>query len=107
MEDNRPSMFFITCFQKCETNDKGFLDTGEERVFGFKETFEQAEKALNENYCDMFEFLYKYAVVEEMKPAIHPDVENRWFFQWNEDKQGFFRIDEPKEFEHWCNIALG
>lgn len=100
-------MFFITCFQKIEIDKLGWLDMGASRVFGFKETFEQAECALNENTCDMFEFLYEYAVVEQMSPAIHPDVEGRWFFKWDNEKQGFFRIDEPKEFLHYCNIALG
>ena len=44
--DNRPSLFFITCFQKIDTDKLGWLDMGDSRVFGFKETFEQADSAL-------------------------------------------------------------
>lgn len=99
-------MFFITCFQKIG-KDKGFPDMGATRIFGYKETFEKAQEALNNNCCDMFEYLYHYAVVEEIGPGIHPEVENRWFFEWNEDKHGFFEISEPKVFKGFCNIALG
>lgn len=100
-------MFFITCFEKIETDKLGWLDMGAQRVFGYKETFEQTEKALNENWCDMFECLYLYAVVEEIGPGIHPDVRNRWFFKWDNEKNGFFRMDEPEEFKHYTNISIG
>ena len=100
-------MFFITCFSKVAKDELGWLDMGASRCFGFKETFEKAEEALNGNYCDMWEYLYDYAVVEEMDPGIHPDVKNRWFFKYDQEKNGFFRMDEPEEFAHCCNIALG
>ena len=91
-------MFFITCFSKVDKDDLGWLDMGTSRTFGFKETFEEAEYALN---------LYDYAIVEEMHPAIHPTVENRWFYKYDREKNGFFRMEEPKEFTHYSNIALG
>lgn len=100
-------MFFITCFSKATTDDLGWLDMGASRVFGYKETFEEAEEALNKNVCDMWEYLYDYAVVEEIGPGIHPDVANRWFFKYDREKDGFFRIEEPEAFSHYCNIALG
>lgn len=101
-------MFFITCFSRIEKDEKGWLDMGAVRTFGFEKTFEDAEESLNTNRCDMFEYLYTYAVVEEMNPGIHPDVENRWFYKWDDERRGFFRMDEePKEFAHYCNIALG
>lgn len=37
-------MFFITCFEKIETDKLGWLNMGDQRVFGYKETFEQAER---------------------------------------------------------------
>lgn len=100
-------MFFITCFSKIDKDNLGWLDMGTSRVFGFKETFEDAEYALNHNSCDMWETIYNYAIVEEMYPAIHPDVENRWFYKYDREKDGFFRIEEPEEFKNYTNIALG
>ena len=100
-------MFFITCFSECKRDEHGWLEMGASRVFGYYEDFETCEQALNENWCDMFEYLYTYAVVEHIEPGIHSICEERWFFEWDNDKKGFFRIEEPKEFEGFINIALG
>lgn len=100
-------MFFITCFSKMEKDDKGWFNGGAQRTFGFKETFEEAEYCLNNNVCDMYEFLYTYAVIEEMYPAIHPYVENETWYKWDNEKKGFFRIEKPKETNNVCNHALG
>ena len=100
-------MFFITCFSRCEKESLGWLNMGASRVFGYYETFEDAETSLNRNSCDMFEYLYTFAVVEKIGPGIHAEAEERWFFKWDEEKKGFFRIEEPEEFKHYCNIALG
>lgn len=100
-------MYFITCFSKCEKDEKGWFDGGAARVFGFVETLEEAERALNENWCDMFEYLYTYAVVEKMEPGIHPECEEEYWFEWNQEKEGFFRIEKPEATEGVCNHALG
>jgi hypothetical protein len=100
-------MFFITCFSRCEKDERGFFRGGAQRTFGFKETFEDAKYALNQNVCDMHEYLYTYAVVEEMRAGIHPDVESEVWFQWNEKEKGFFQIEKPKETYGVCNFALG
>ena len=106
-DNTQTAVFFIAGIEKKSIDSLGWLDTGDIRVFGYKETFEQAKKALNENWCDMHEHLYKYAVVEEIPSGIHPDVINRWFFEWNENKEGFFEIEEPKEFLEYCNFTIG
>ena len=100
-------MYFITCFSKCERDAKGWFDGGATRTFGFKETLEEAEEALNLNVCDMHEYLYVYAVVEKLSPYIHPEVEEEYWFAWDEEKQGFFRIEKPEVAYHVCNHALG
>lgn len=100
-------MFFITCFSKIETDKLGWIDMGAVRTFGYERTFEEAEESLNLNRCDMWEYLYDYAVVEKINYGIHPDCEERWFFKYNKEKDGFFRIEEPEEFKNYCNIAFG
>ena len=40
-------MYFITCFQKCERYELGWFDGGCQRTFGYRETLESAEEALN------------------------------------------------------------
>lgn len=101
-------MYFITCLQRLAKDDKGWLDLGATRTFGYRETFEDAKEALEQNMCDMYEFLYKYAIVEKLGPYIHPEVEERHFFEWDDERKGFFEMKEiPEEFKNICNIALG
>lgn len=99
-------MFFITCFEKKQTKD-GWPDFGDLRVFGYYESKQQAIDALHENRFDMFEFLYHYAVVEQIGAGIHPNVEWRQFFKYDTRRNGFFEIEEPEQFSHLTNMALG
>ena len=100
-------MYFITCYSKCEKDERGWFDGGAMRVFGFEETLDEAEAVLNHNVFDMHEYLYVYAVVEKMEPGIHPEVEEEYWFAWDEKRRGFFRIEKPEVTYNTCNHALG
>lgn len=100
-------MYFITCFEKITIGKLGWLDTESTRTFGFVSTFAKAEQALNDNACDMHECLYDYAVVEDINQGVLSLAEQRWVFKWDQHREGFFEIEEPKELQHYCNFALG
>ena len=106
LKSNENEMFFITAFEKLP--DKN-LDTGYTRCFGFYPEYEAAVKALHENRCDMHETCYGYAIIEKIAPGIHPNCfyEERQFFKWDKNKEGFFEINEPKECKILCNFSLG
>jgi len=97
-------MFFITAFVDL---DERYGTKGGSRCFGFKETFENADQAVRENWCDIHEYTYDYVIIEEMNPGIHPNVENRWFYKFNHEDEVYVPIDEPEELKHFCNLALG
>lgn len=100
-------MYFITCFQKLGEDELGRFEAGAIRTFGYYEELEDAKNALSENIGDMHECLYEYGVIEEIGEGIHYFAHNRWFFKYDEEKDGFFEIEEPKEVNHICNFALG
>ena len=100
-------MYFITCLQQCDKDEFGWFDGGSRRTFGYRETLELAEEALNLNMCDMHEYLYDYAVIEKLGPYIHPDVEEEIWFKWDDNKHGFFRIEKPEPTYGCCNYAFG
>lgn len=106
-EEKIPVNYFITCFNRVGLDKNQWLDIGCSRTFGYYEDYLTAEKALNENWCDMHETIYNYAVVEAIEPGIHPYPKERNFFKYDREKGGFFRIPEPEEFKGFCNIALG
>lgn len=100
-------MYFIAGFEKLETDKLGWPDTGDIRVFGYKETLEKAVEALNNNVCDMHETIYNYAVIEKLAPRIHPDVEEAWYFKYDKERDGFFEIEKPKILNAITNLTIG
>lgn len=93
-------MYFITCLQYPGTEIvDGKPRYGAQRTFGFEETYEEAEQDLNENYCDMYECLYSYAVIEKIEEGRFIDKEfkeeDQHWFEYDRKKDGFFKIDKP------------
>lgn len=104
---NGTSMFFITCFEKCEKDERGCFDTGDIRTFGYFDNLEACKEALNENICDMHEYLYEFAVIESIGQGIHPHTKELAWFRWNDKKQGFFEIENPECTRKFSNYGLG
>lgn len=99
--------YFITCFEKLEHSPTIIVDCGAQRTFGYYDSFEMAKEAVEENRCDMWEFLYSYALIEKIGMGIHPDAFERWLFKYDRNKDGFFEIPQPIFMEGVCNFALG
>lgn len=88
-------MYFITCFSKCDKDELGWFDGGDIRTFGYYEDFETCRLALGENWCDMHEYLYRFAVVEKIEQGIHPKAEETAWFEWDVKRNGFFETNKP------------
>jgi hypothetical protein len=101
-------MYFITCFQKYEIDKKtGVPDIGAERTFGYYPYKEWAVEDLHDNNCDIHEDLYNYAVIEKIPTGLYPLAEERIFFKWDEEEQGFYEIDGADMQDCFGNYAFG
>ena len=61
-------MYFITAFNQISIDGQTkTLDVGFQRTFGYYDNFNYADEALKQNYCDMHEAIYHYAVIEKNK----------------------------------------
>lgn len=100
-------MYFITCFSRCEEGDNGWFDGGYICTFGYYDNFYTCKKALNENWGDMHEYLYKFAVVEFIEQGIQQHAKEIAWFQWDNERQGFFETDKPNCTFGVCNHAFG
>lgn len=98
-------MFFVTSFEHLP--DEKYLHVGDSRTFGYFDTYNVAVQSLHENWCDMHECLYGYAVIEKIGQGIHAIAGERQFFKYDREKDGFFEIDEPPEVKHLYNFAIG
>ena len=99
-------MFFITCFTKVSIDELGYPDIGSSRTVGFVDTLEEAGELLLNNACDFWETIYEYAIIEEIHSGIYPVPEDRCFFQFDMDRQGYRPIEEPKELERVAIFAF-
>lgn len=69
---------------------------------GFYYNLDDAVIAMHENVLDIRETVFNYGFILCKFPGLYQcaDTEARIFFQWDEERQGFYEADEPECFEH-------
>lgn len=103
-----PPIFEILLFERARkgTRDDGsesyLPDTGAEERAGFYYSIDDAIGALRGNACNLHEMTYHYAMVICRFPGLYDCVgpNGRMFFQWDEEREGFFEAEEPEIFRH-------
>lgn len=102
----RLEYFFITVFEKMELDELGWPDTGASRCWGFYTDKDTAIQALHENWTNMEETVYKYAVLEgHLEGIAHLTGYQQWF-KFDIEKKGYFEIEKPKPAEHFCGWSI-
>ena len=100
--------YFITVFEKLDIDNLGWPDYGSNRCWGFYTDKDTAFQAVHENWTDMEETIYHYALIEEYEEGIaHCNLFWRQGFEFDVDKNGYVEMDEPKGFEHFKSFAIG
>lgn len=99
-------LYFVTTMTKLE-DSKGYLETGAQRTVGYYETWEDAEQCVLTNNCDIFEYCYHFALVEEIGPGLYNTSTRRQFYRWNDEIKTYEKIDEPSFCKHYINFAIG
>lgn len=79
------NVFFITTIEVVDSENKAFTW----RTPGFRYSLEDAKAVVEENMCDIFEYCYKYAVIEELSPHLYPERENVWWYKWDKEKEKY------------------
>ena len=105
MEDKE--YYFITVFEQFGLDELGWPDVGSRRCWGFYSDKDTAIRALHENWTDMNETIYDYAVLEGYTEGISHNTGYEQWFKFDVDKDGYFEIEKPLESRHFVNWAFG
>lgn len=88
-------IYLITVFDKCEPDPHWDYILGDTRSVGWRPTLEMAVETVEKNMCDIWEYCYDYACIEELDYSLYPWANNRWFYKYNRETGRYEEIDEP------------
>lgn len=77
------------------------------RCFGYFSTFKEAEKALLNNSCDIFEYINEYAVIEKIEDGIHQIDLSPFWYKWNSEKECYEKTDRPDFAQGYVGWSIG
>ena len=80
---------------------------GSTRLVGFFTDFQWATEVVMENMCDLWEFCYKYAIIEKVKEGLYMAPTERWFFKYDEPSGKYRIIDEPAFLRFYVGLTMG
>ncbi len=88
------------------------IDGREGRSPGWYPTWEEADQCIWENWGDIFEFCYHYAVIEHVPPGLYSmpkeGLRAEWWYKW--DKKGtenYVAIPKPDRFKRTVSWGIG
>lgn len=73
-DPNKITLFFVTTFKKLEEDERWGYEFGSTRTVGFYPTLEQARNIVVNNYGDLCETIYHYALIQEIGTGLYPTV---------------------------------
>ncbi len=101
-------IYTVTAFQRIRHSKVGNLylpDFGDRRCVGWFKTKDEAENAIVNNFNDIYENMYTYAVIEEMEPGIKLPETKRYLYEWK--NSGYESIQLPLELGRYSNFGIG
>lgn len=107
MMNNAPVYYFITVFERLDISENGWPDTGASRCWGFYKDKEIAYQAVHENWTDLEETVYEYALIEGYYEGISHFSGFKQYFKFDRDKGGYVDIEEPDGYKHFIVGRFG
>ncbi len=98
-------IYVITTFETWPT-DKDPWSYGAYRSPGFYYTFEDAETAVINNCCDIWERCYDYAQITKMEPGMYGYTGENWYYKYNMESGKYERLENVEHlFVHIGGIG--
>jgi hypothetical protein len=105
-----PTIFAVIVFGPCMTTQRPgrtALHHREHQPVGWYPTFQEALDAVSVNEDDMREMSGDLVCIEEVQAGAHPRCPNRWFYAWDDRRDGFVTpVDVPHDLPRVTNFAF-
>lgn len=104
----RDAIYVIMVCERLEVKNT-WPDTGSSRLVGWYAAYETAVSAVRENWCDIYEYAYRYALIERVEQGLYrpADSSDRWWFEYDQKTGGYVPIEEPKEYKNYGGFTIG
>lgn len=99
-------IYVITTFEHLPPEGQ-YMNIGCSRTPGYYFELETAQKAVEENWCDIWEHCYDYAVICEVEPGLYPCPTPIQYYKYNKNKDEYVKTSEPKEVIYFRICDLG
>lgn len=106
MRSDQP-IYVITVMTKSARDGHGYCTHGNTRIWGFWYDKEIALQALHENWTDMWEYTYNYAVLEEYQEGTIARFVSAQWFKFDRERDGYFEIEKPEWEDDSYGVAMG
>ena len=106
MKKQLTKIYTIFTFSKLDEEREYSPISGSKRLWGFYTSLEESRDVVENNITDIWEYLYDYALIEEVEEGF-PFSMKRWLFKFNRETWKYEPIEEPKSFKQICNITMG
>lgn len=100
-------MWFITVMEHLVEDEQFIAFLGDKRTWGYFKNKKTAVRALHENWSDMWEHSYNFAILEHLGSGIVPRCYERQWFKYDKERDGYFEVEEPEFIKCIVNFALG
>lgn len=104
------TIYAIKTMTRCQEDAKypGYLDFGHERNVGYYTSLDDAINSVSNNNCDIWETIYKYAMIEEVKEGLYGSACMRtWWFKWNEELKKYEPMEKPEFAKNSFGFIIG
>lgn len=106
-------IYAVTVFQKIsheqlfEDPTKYIPSFGDHRCVGWFDNFPEAKCAVENNFSNMHDNMYEYAIIESYEPGILLPETSRTLFKWNTNNSQYEPIEIPIELSKISNFGIG
>lgn len=105
------AIYTVTVFQKIARNPKDsedyIPDFGDLWCVGWFDNWDEANCAVTNNFDNIHDNFYDYAIIEKVEPGIFSVDIDRTVYQWNPSLDGYREIETPEEVNKSSNFGIG